>query len=134
MDKLLTLVLALLASVGIYKLLKREETNIEVEEAKTDILDLPFLVQWLQRDDIKKLIKSNSNYYPVLIKGELVKNYLKKENIKNINSSDKENFCFQGVIDVSAGDKVLKLRKIYFSKIDEDLESMFKGKDMIILS
>lgn len=133
MDKVLVLG-ALLAAFGIYYLSKRNGLNIEIEESKTDILDLPFVLEWFQRSDIKQLINSNSNYYPVLINSKIIKNYIKESDISKVGISENiDNVCFQAIFDNSKGE-ILKLRKITFSKIDQDLKAMFRDKDMIVLT
>lgn len=133
MDKLLFLGIIIVA-IGIYLLKKygiigKADFLLDIEVARTDILDLPYVLDWFKREDIIKLIKENQSTIPVLLKENEIKKYLSKINMSDIGNDDF--ICLQAVYDQDK-DKLLKGRAIVFKKMDPDLVELFKDKSMIV--
>ena len=133
------LVIISICAVGIggtalFLFMKRRKKVDAFEVFQTEKLLIEDVISWYRKPSNLSLMKENPSTIAVLLRNEeMRKIFSSRKDREDIRKVLLNTSYFQGIFDKEKG-KVINGRFIQCDSIEEELEDMFNGKDMIIFS
>jgi hypothetical protein len=117
--------------IALFIFMNRKKKADAFEVFQTEKLLIEDVISWYRKPSNLSLMKENPSAIAVLLRDEeMRKMFSNKKDVrkKTLNAS-----YFQGIFDKEKGE-VISGRFIQCGSIEEELENMFDGKDMVIFS